>query len=346
MSRQIIYAMLIAAGCSIFLACSNPDPVTKKQPADTSRVDSVETLDDRYSNPEFNLAFRMPSSWILVEEPISQREEKAINLFKKGTGAEQDLPLGVHAEADHSYISILPGGWGTELPNSQYSSFTQAEENLGLSFGIDTAKSKILHLKDGSPWAYFIAPAEPPENWSDSGFIFAQIQTKQDTTYCIDAETGEKQPVKRCDYSQGDQYIREGERNEKDATIIHNILASFSLEEIQEKEAASEMIEIENPTQNMDISSPLTIKGEAKGYWYYEGLFTIKLYTANDSLLAETTAEADGKWMTEQFVPFETTITFETPDDQRGRLVFERANPSGLPQNEQSHTLPVIFPSQ
>lgn len=115
----------------------------------------------------------------------------------------------------------------------------------------------------------------------------------------------------------------------------------------KEAAGAGDMIDVESPASGTKISSPLTVKGKAKGYWYHEGMFTIKLYdTATDSLLAKTTAEADGKWMTEQFVPFEATLTFKARGNQRGRLVFERANPSGLPQNEQSYSVPVIFSSR
>lgn len=348
MSQQhVFYSIVIAAGLSVLIStsCSNLDSQT--QPADTSPADSVQPPGDRYVNPEYDLALRLPASWIVVEEPLRGRTHEAINLIKKGTGAKQETPLHVHAEADHSYIAILPGGWGTELPNSQYAPFSQAEEKPELSFEIDTSKSKVLHLKDGSPWAYFIAPADPPGKWTDSGFIFAQIQTRQDTTYCIDAETGERQAVRKCDYSRGDQYIRKGNRNEQEAAVIHEILGSFFFVEGGEKKPAGEMIKIENPEPEAKISSPLPIKGVAKGYWYFEGTFTVKLYDdVTDSLVAQSSAEADGEWMTEQFVPFKATMTFKAPENHRGRLVFERANPSGLPENAQSYSVPVIFSSR
>jgi len=77
-----------------------------------------------------------------------------------------------------------------------------------------------------------VVPADPPPGWSESGFIFAQIQTGGTIIYCIDAETGEEQSLKNCDYGRGDQFIREGNRNERDAATIHAILASLSLDEI------------------------------------------------------------------------------------------------------------------
>lgn len=328
------------------ISCSHLESQREPQPEDNRKVDATQPLDARYAKPDYDLALHYPSSWTLVEEPLGGSERAAVNLFKKDADAGQEIPLHVHAEAVLSYIAILPGGLGTELPNSQFSTYSQAKEKPELSFAIDTTKSKVFHLKDGTPWAYFITPADPPGNWSDYGFIFAQIQTRQDTTYCIDAETKERQPIEKCDYSKGDLYIREGDRNEQDAAVIHEILASISLEEAKENESASEMIKVENPQPGTKVTSPLTIEGMAKGYWYYEGIFTIKLYSdEKDSLLAKTSAEADGRWMTEEFVPFTTTMTFKAAENQGGRLVFERANPSGLPQNDQSYSVPVIFSS-
>lgn len=333
----------LAAGLCLLISCSNPDSKTKTQPAGTNQRNDADILDDWYSNPEYDLALGMPASWVLVEEPLPEREHKVINLYKKAAETDQELQLNIHSDPKYSYITIWPGGIGTELPPGEYASFNRAKNVPELSFTVDSAQSKILQLDGGTAWAYFIVPENPPESWSDSGFIFAQIQISNHKTSCFDEETGEELAMKECNFMTGDRFVRKGTINEQDAAIIHRILNTISLEEVRKKEAASDMIEIENPAPGMDISSPLTIKGEAKGHWYYEGIFTIKLYDASDRLLAETTAEADGEWMTEQFVPFETTISFEASDDQRGRLVFERANPSGLPQNDQSHAVPVVF---
>lgn len=327
------YILALAALC-FFSSCSIFNKAT-----DNTEV----TLDDHYSNTEYGISFQLPSSWMVTEEPLPDTQEIVINLFKEGTGAEEELPLHVHADAEHSYIAILPHGLGTELPNSQYTSFDQESDHPDLSFEIDASKSTILQLKDGSHWAYFIDPAAPPGSWSDWGFIFAQIQTEEHQLYCLDPKTGERKSANQCNYAQGDEYIREGIRNEQDAAVIQAVLESLSLEQIEEQEAASNMIEVEQPLPDQNIRSPLTIRGEAKGYWYFEGTFVAKLYDASDNLLAEQPVEAQDHWTTEDFVPFEATIPFDAPDDQRGRLVLERANPSGLPENDQSYAIPVNF---
>jgi hypothetical protein len=318
---------------------------TSKKAQQSSHGKSASTSQVQvYSNATYNVGLEIPKSWILVEESQLKVGDFAINIFSKGTGAEEQLPLNVHAKPQHSYITIWPKGLGTELPYSQYASFNKANGAPSLPFKADTSKSKILHLADGTPWAYFIVPQSPPSNWSTDGFIFAQIQLSNPQTICYDDQTDEQKPMKQCDFLEGDEVVRKGTLDEQDTKTIHDILGSLSLQEVQEKESPSDLVEVEKPLPNMDISSPLTVTGKAKGYWYFEGTFTIKLYDAYDNLLAETTAEAQGDWMTEQFVSFEATLTYDAPDDQRGRLVLERANPSGKAENAQSYSIPVIFP--
>ncbi|MCW9707028.1 Gmad2 immunoglobulin-like domain-containing protein [Fodinibius salsisoli] len=299
---------------------------------------------ETYSNATYNLRLEIPTSWVVVEQSDLKVGDFAINIFSKNTEPEGQLPINVHAEPQHSYITIWPKGIGTELPNSQYTSFTKANNAPSLSFEVDTTKSKILHLADGTPWAYFIVPQAPPANWSKNGFIFAQIRMTNSKTLCYDEQVDQQKSMEECDFLEGDKVVRKGTLNNHDAEIIHHMLGNLTLEEIGEKETARDMIEVKKPLPNMDVTSPLTVIGKAKGYWYFEGSFTIKLYDAHNNLLAETAAQAKEDWMTEQFVPFEATLTYDAPDDQRGRLVFERANPSGKAENAQMYSIPVIFP--
>ena len=47
--------------------------------------------------------------------------------------------------------------------------------------------------------------------------------------------------------------------------------------------------------------------------------------------------------MTQDFVPFLATLEFETPDTEQGTLVFEKDNPSGLPEHDDRLIMPVRF---
>ena len=109
---------------------------------------------------------------------------------------------------------------------------------------------------------------------------------------------------------------------------------------IKEKE---NLIRLDSPKPNEIVKSPLLIDGEARGTWYFEASFPVKLYDANNNLLAQAPAQALSDWMTTDFVSFSVTLTFPTPSTQTGTLVLEKDNPSGLPQNDDSVSIPVSF---
>jgi len=104
-----------------------------------------------------------------------------------------------------------------------------------------------------------------------------------------------------------------------------------------------DLINVTTPTPNQEISSPLVIAGSARGNWYFEASFSIKLYDENNNLIAQTTAQAQGDWMTNDFVPFKAELKFISQAGTNGRLVLEKDNPSGLPENADQLSLPVRF---
>ncbi len=103
-----------------------------------------------------------------------------------------------------------------------------------------------------------------------------------------------------------------------------------------------DLIRLDSPRPNQGIQSPLGISGEARGFWYFEADFPIRLLDEAGNEIAITIAQAQGDWMTEEFVPFKATLTFSAPPGTRGTLVLEKDNPSGLPENADALIVPVI----
>jgi hypothetical protein len=104
-----------------------------------------------------------------------------------------------------------------------------------------------------------------------------------------------------------------------------------------------ERIKVDTPVSFEKIQSPLVVRGEARGTWYFEASFPVKLVDGNGKVLIQTHAQANGEWMTTEFVPFEVTLTFPVPETETGTLILERDNPSGLPENDASIRIPVVF---
>jgi hypothetical protein len=102
---------------------------------------------------------------------------------------------------------------------------------------------------------------------------------------------------------------------------------------------------LETPRENETITSPLTVRGRARGQWFFEGSFPIVLTNWDGLIIAEGIATAEGEWMTEEYVPFEATLTFtsDTTVSNRGTLILQRENPSGLPENDDALEITVFF---
>lgn len=115
------------------------------------------------------------------------------------------------------------------------------------------------------------------------------------------------------------------------------------IEDIGNELEKQDVIHIGSPRPNDTIESPLTILGEARGTWFFEASFPIRLLDEEGELIAEGFAQAQDEWMTEEFVPFRAELTFDAPRGGRATLRLEKDNPSGLPENDDALIVPVRF---
>lgn len=104
-----------------------------------------------------------------------------------------------------------------------------------------------------------------------------------------------------------------------------------------------DMIRVSSPLPNQLVSSPLVIRGEARGGWYFEASFPVELVDGNGKRLAIAPAQAQGEWMTRDYVPFSLTLTFQNSTTSTGTLILRNDNPSGLPENQEELRIPVRF---
>jgi len=101
---------------------------------------------------------------------------------------------------------------------------------------------------------------------------------------------------------------------------------------------------ISYPQTNEKITSPMVITGEAKGSWFFEASFPVILTDWDGLIIAQGVAQAEGDWMTVNFVPFTATLNFIKPAyGTTGSLILKKDNPSGLPQNDDALEIPIKF---
>ena len=99
---------------------------------------------------------------------------------------------------------------------------------------------------------------------------------------------------------------------------------------------------IEKPQPETVISSPLVVKGQSRGNWFFEATLPIKLLDDKKATIVSAPAKADGEWMTDNLVPFSSLLEFTTTATS-GYLVISKDNPSGLAENDASVTIPIKF---
>ena len=93
------------------------------------------------------------------------------------------------------------------------------------------------------------------------------------------------------------------------------------------------------------VTSPLIVRGKARGTWYFEASFPVILTDWDGKIIAQVPAQAQSDWMTTDWVPFEATLTFDLPSyGKRGTLIFRKDNPSGLPEHDDAVEILVEFP--
>jgi hypothetical protein len=106
----------------------------------------------------------------------------------------------------------------------------------------------------------------------------------------------------------------------------------------------SDFILLDAPLPGAPISAPLTVKGRARGTWFFEGDFPVILLDAQGKQIAASYATAQGEWMTENFVEFAGKIDFKGFfSGQRGTLVLKKANPTGLARFDDALEIPITF---
>lgn len=103
-------------------------------------------------------------------------------------------------------------------------------------------------------------------------------------------------------------------------------------------------IVLDQPRPGTTIQSPLFVEGRARGYWFFEADFPVILTDWDGLIIAQGHATAKEDWMTEDFVPFSAVLDFIVPDyGDRGALILQKANPSGLPENSETLEIPIKF---
>lgn len=100
-------------------------------------------------------------------------------------------------------------------------------------------------------------------------------------------------------------------------------------------------IRLNNLEPNQTIPRNFTITGEAVGTWLFEADFPVVVKTTAGDTIDSFIAQGQGDTMTEDFVSFEVTVDLFDFNGNRAVIEFQKDNPSGNPELDESISIPV-----
>ena len=328
----VLVIFLIAVGIFIYVVydADRKDRLSSEEEPKSEMVDT--TGWNVFESETYGFRLRYPDGWRVASFP-DHEIAPTFNIYPENI--EESGPFTHHSDIPH--VSVFPKGVPTEgiFGESKKSEVLFQEEALEM---------RDFVLVDGEVWATLagLSFTDRPLTWTESGFIFARARIANLETICLRDGVPVSEEV--CDPLFGDTIVREGNVDSFERAIERAILESFQF--TQQAQRLSDLVRLRAPTEGEFIESPLIIRGEARGTWFFEATFPVGLTDWDGRIIAEHYAEAQGEWMTEDFVPFEAVLEFEKPDttvSNRGAFILQRSNPSGLPEHDRALEIPIQF---
>lgn len=107
--------------------------------------------------------------------------------------------------------------------------------------------------------------------------------------------------------------------------------------------ASADDIRVELPFPRAVTGKEFTVVGQARGPWFFEASFPVQVLDKDGNQLATGIAQAQGEWMTTEFVGFTAQITIPQSYIGPATLVLKNDNPSGDPERDKSVRIPFTI---
>ncbi len=130
--------------------------------------------------------------------------------------------------------------------------------------------------------------------------------------------------------------------------ILAAVIAVIFARDKSQSLVYKDLIKVESPKEGARIASPLVIKGEARGNWFFEASFPVFVVDWDGKIIGQGVARAEGDWMTQDYVPFSAEISFDKSQisgnySDKGSIILKKDNPSGLPEHDDAFEFPIYF---
>lgn len=115
------------------------------------------------------------------------------------------------------------------------------------------------------------------------------------------------------------------------------------VEKITYNNASADMITVELPTPGAVTGQTFSVIGKARGMWFFEASFPIEILDKDGKILVQAIAQAQGDWMTEEFVPYKADIKIPNAYTGKATILLKKDNPSGLVEKDASISFPFTI---
>jgi hypothetical protein len=349
-------AIAILAGVVVlyFVGRSTPVPVMPpEQESDSSEVQAkTEPASDPYrdwgvyNSTDYDFHINFPRGWAVATGTLSTGDP-VVTLYPAVLTSSSTI----YSHQDSAtHVSIYPRGVAAE-------GIVGDMKPSSIIIRISGASAKDFVLQSGKVWGTMVSFDTAPDSWNEAGFILARTYIEEEELVYMRGDTEifkeEFDPVT------GDHIERSGFIDIQMRALQEQILRSFAFglhtDESTQTTAGTttdaaaglpdvaDLITVTTPMEGDTVSSPLSVRGQARGSWYFEGDFPVRLEATDGTILEEMFATAQGEWMTEEFVPFELSLVFDAGSATSGQLVLLRDNPSDTREQDASLTIPLIF---
>ncbi len=147
----------------------------------------------------------------------------------------------------------------------------------------------------------------------------------------------------------GTWYFQQNELDEQSKQIaeLNRQVGSSQADEAQQSYTLMSQkgvtVEVYKPLRGSKVTNPVEVVGKVPGNWSFEADFPVELKDATGKVLVESPAGLLSDWMTEELVLFTVNLKYVDAASGEGLLILHKDNPSGLPENDDRVTIPIVF---
>jgi hypothetical protein len=127
------------------------------------------------------------------------------------------------------------------------------------------------------------------------------------------------------------------------APVSSKTVSTATTESITYTNASTSIITVDLPYPGAVTGKNFSVIGKARGYWFFEASFPIEVLDANGVVIARAIAQAEGDWMTSEFVPFKADIVIPPTYIGKSTLLLKKDNPSDLREKDASISFPFTI---